>query len=104
MGKRVNEIGAQLILTPRTSFYGRAYSPEELRLAVIGFKTAIERARHSGLFDELDELSDASIDPVTEEVCAHCGGEWTEDGDDYNGGCCGADELAHEAAIATATE
>lgn len=25
-------------------------------------------------------------------ACDHCGYAWTEDGDDYNGGCCDEDE------------
>jgi len=30
-------------------------------------------------------------------VCEHCGWEWTEESDTYNGGCCDADEQARAA-------
>lgn len=29
-------------------------------------------------------------------TCAHCGANWTEDDSDYNGGCCDADQEAHD--------
>lgn len=29
---------------------------------------------------------------ITEARCEHCNSTWTEDGHDYNGGCCGLDE------------
>lgn len=31
-----------------------------------------------------------------QHVCSHCGADWTEASDSYNGGCCEADEAAHE--------
>lgn len=38
-----------------------------------------------------------------EEVCEHCGREWTESSKTYNGGCCAADEDAEVARQAAAT-
>lgn len=29
-------------------------------------------------------------------VCKYCGSEWTEKDKNYNGGCCGHDQAAHE--------
>ena len=31
-----------------------------------------------------------------EKVCEHCGDKWTEEGDEYNGGCCAKDAEAGE--------
>jgi hypothetical protein len=50
-----------------------------------------------------------SVELVAEQesVCGHCGSGWTEDDADYNGGCCDADQDAHESrltAAATPTE
>lgn len=38
--------------------------------------------RHCDDVDDAIVLFDATF------VCEHCGAEWTEDDDDYNGGCC----------------
>lgn len=39
----------------------------------------------------VDEVGRVDIECDREEVCSHCGGEWTEPSDIYNGGCCDKD-------------
>lgn len=40
----------------------------------------------------VDDGEGAVVDCDVEFSCSHCGSPWTEDGNDYNGGCCGEDE------------
>lgn len=39
-----------------------------------------------------DEFGGAEVVYEYEHTCGHCGAGWTEDGPDYNGGCCAEDE------------
>lgn len=45
-----------------------------------------------------DDVGAVEIECDVEHVCEHCGGDWTEQSSDYNGGCCDADEEAHTGA------
>lgn len=40
----------------------------------------------------VDDIGRVEFRAITEEVCEHCGGHWTEDSAAYNGGCCEKDE------------
>ena len=40
----------------------------------------------------VDDVGAATIEMDTNYVCSHCGEPWTEESDEYNGGCCDADE------------
>lgn len=80
------------ISTPDSSFYptaeGRAKAYEE-RCEEI----AAQIKRH------VDEVGYITIECDRDPVCDHCGARWSEESNDYNGGCCAEDEEAHEAAI-----
>jgi hypothetical protein len=43
----------------------------------------------------VDNVGSASVMFDTVATCSHCGAAWTEDSDQYNGGCCDADEAAN---------
>ncbi len=43
----------------------------------------------------VDEVGSIDIECDREEVCSHCGSEWTEASDTYNGGCCDEDEAGN---------
>lgn len=40
----------------------------------------------------VDNVSSVYTDSEEEETCTFCGGIWTENSDNYNGGCCHKDE------------
>lgn len=40
----------------------------------------------------VDEVADVLIARDIEQVCSYCGSTWTEDNNEYNGGCCDKDE------------
>ena len=40
----------------------------------------------------VDDVSDATVVPEVENVCEYCGYPWTENTNDYNGGCCDKDQ------------
>lgn len=42
----------------------------------------------------VDNVGSAWVEFDQPPVCEHCGSQWTEEGADYNGGCCGKDEEA----------
>ncbi|WP_202844739.1 hypothetical protein [Luteimonas saliphila] len=52
----------------------------------------------------VDNVSHTSVEFDQEPVCQHCGSTWTESSDDYNGGCCAADEDAQLAREALTTQ
>lgn len=43
----------------------------------------------------VDCIGGIAINTQMEDVCEYCGRSWTEDGDEYNGGCCPKD-FEHE--------
>lgn len=51
----------------------------------------------------VDNVGSVSIEFDRSHVCEHCGWVWTEEGSDYNGGCCEKDQAAEDERIAKAT-
>ena len=49
----------------------------------VDIKEAVER--------HVDDVSSVMIETREDYVCSHCGYAWTEDGPDFNGGCCEED-------------
>lgn len=47
------------------------------------------------------EVGSVSVACDTVAVCEHCGSQWTEDDDQYNGGCCAKDQEAYDSRAAT---
>ena len=43
----------------------------------------------------VDNVGHVCIKCHTEDVCGYCGARWTEDSDEFNGGCC-AKDMEHE--------
>jgi hypothetical protein len=37
-------------------------------------------------------MSKRQCDVTSESVCSHCGSDWTESGETFNGGCCAPDQ------------
>lgn len=40
----------------------------------------------------VDDVDSVYAEPNASSVCEHCGSYWSEDDDNYNGGCCDKDE------------
>ncbi|TBW96706.1 hypothetical protein TP46_12350 [Xanthomonas citri pv. aurantifolii] len=40
----------------------------------------------------VDDVRSVEIESDHEAICSHCGSEWSEEDDAYNGGCCERDE------------
>ena len=36
------------------------------------------------------------VEAETKSICEHCGNSWTEDSDEYNGGCCEKDQATQD--------
>lgn len=49
----------------------------------------------------VDNVSYAWVEFDQEHVCSHCGSNWTEDSNSYNGGCCEKDQEAEDTRLAT---
>lgn len=47
----------------------------------------------------VDNVASVHIDFDQPAVCEHCGYDWTEKSDTYNGGCCEQDEAANESKV-----
>jgi protein-arginine kinase activator protein McsA len=45
----------------------------------------------------VDDVSHAYVESDEAAVCSHCGSTWTEKTNQYNGGCCDADQVAGDA-------
>lgn len=73
------------------------------RLITGGNKAAAERMYRerceeiaSAIKRHVDDVRFVEIECDEVFVCEHCGYDWTERSDAYNGGCCEADEAAEE--------
>lgn len=44
----------------------------------------------------VDEVGSVDVEFDTQDVCEHCGREWTESSPAYNGGCCDQDQSAED--------
>lgn len=74
-------------ITPEDSWVvARAENPRARRL--YWYQDLIREIR-----SKVEELADAEFEAkeIAEAVCESCGAAWTEDSDQYNGGCCAAD-------------
>ena len=72
----------RVIVWPRTHTYGIPHGdPAETCKDILN-----QIKRH------IDEVETVEITSDKADSCSHCGACWTEDGDDYNGGCCDEDE------------
>lgn len=48
----------------------------------------------------VDNVRSVWVEFDSSPICSHCGAHWTEDSNDYNGGCCDADQEAEDARMA----
>ncbi len=53
-----------------------------------------------GIERHIDGFAECVVETVSDEFCQFCGSNWTASNSNYNGGCCDADEDAHDAAMA----
>lgn len=44
----------------------------------------------------VDNIGHVSIESDQSDVCEHCGSAWTEESNEYNGGCCEKDQAAED--------
>lgn len=82
----------------RTTMFG-AWSAEEERRICEDIADKVRAAGRAGLIDDVGHVQ---VDHDSDDVCEHCGSRWTEDGEDYNGGCCAADQAPQDARDAEA--
>jgi hypothetical protein len=52
----------------------------------------IRRHVDPGLLPSLDRQRGVHVRCDVERVCEHCGSDWTETSETYNGGCCSGDD------------
>ena len=87
-GERTNY---RVVVRPRSaawiSFAGR--SDEEITCDNI----VADIKRH------VNDVASIEVEHDQQYVCEHCGSDWTEDSNAYNGGCCDADQSAFEAEL-----
>lgn len=106
MSKKTNEIGYRVIVEPHTlePFWYRGIMGHDAGMAQ---RLKDQKANAQTIAEQIkrhvDNVGSVEVETETQEVCSHCGSAWTEDGSDYNGGCCAEDEahnheLAHNAA------
>jgi hypothetical protein len=73
---------------------------------VYGIKVDEEESVCKSMIDDIkrhvDNWQAVGVECDKTTVCSHCGSKWTEDGDDYNGGCCTKDQEAEDARTANA--
>lgn len=50
------------------------------------------------------DVGSVCVDCDRVAVCEHCGSPWTEDDDQYNGGCCAKDQEVYDSRVATSAE
>lgn len=77
------------VKTSRSMFYssdakGQKRWEEEMQERCEGIAAEIKR--------HVDNVGAVGIEWDEQEICEHCGAQWTEQSADYNGGCCTKDE------------
>jgi hypothetical protein len=103
MSKQTNEIGYRVIVEPRTMepfWYRGILGREDGNAKRLKDMKSIAKNIAEQIKRHVDDVASVEVEAETEAVCSHCGGDWTEDGSDYNGGCCAEDE-AHNPENAT---
>jgi hypothetical protein len=96
MGKKIVRHDFRVVVRPRdvgdfgfVRIGGQVRSEEEARKACEDIACDIRRR-----VDNLPTYGNRGVNVEWEEaaVCEHCGYDWTEDSESYNGGCCLKDE------------
>lgn len=95
MAKQIKTVGGYVRLDLRRpgdfgycSISGFSRSEDELCRDLEGLAEACRE--NLSKFDH--EIGSVVVEYETEAVCEHCGAPWSEDGVDYNGGCCERDQ------------
>lgn len=95
MGRVIREYEPKITVSVLKGAWSRETykSVEDTDRALRELETLIKRH----VVPHWDGHIELDVDYGGQEVCEHCGAEWTEDQSFYNGGCCEADEAANEA-------
>ena len=80
--RKTKIIGYFIKIIPRTCIY-RDNLEEEKNTC----KWIIDNVKR-----HVNDCEDASLEINEEDICSFCGNDWTEDNDEYNGGCCLEDQ------------
>lgn len=88
MGKLKKEINYKIIVEPRRLGDRLLYGDQEEIL-----KAYKERCDEilADIRRHVNNVGTAYIEIETEEICEYCGYPWTEDSEEFNGGCCEKD-------------
>lgn len=88
MGKLKKEISYKIIVEPRRLGDRLLYRDQEEIL-----KAYKERCDEilADIRRHVNNVGTAYIEIETEEICEYCGYPWTEDSEEFNGGCCEKD-------------
>jgi hypothetical protein len=84
MGVKTRNIDFHVEVDPEPPRYGS--SDERWKSACEDVADQIRRH-----VDGINPKYGVSVVWKTEKVCEHCGSKWTEDSNEYNGGCCAKD-------------
>lgn len=90
MGVKVTRENFRVVVEPKDwgFFSGRPRAEGELRQQCEHIVDAIKR--------HVDDVEHVFVEHDVIRRCEHCGWNWTENSDEYNGGCCSQDEAAYD--------
>jgi hypothetical protein len=101
MGKIINKDNFRVVIYPRKYWLFRYPKTEEEKYYRDSCEEILDKLKENKYI--MERTIDASIEFDTDDVCQYCGTKWRNDGDEnydgdpnYNGGCCDADEAAHQ--------
>ena len=92
--RRLGDFG---IASVSDSFFGESKENIEAQYRARCHEIAESVNRH------VDNIGIAHVVFDTVATCKHCGHAWTEESNEYNGGCCAKDQDAEDLRQATAT-
>jgi hypothetical protein len=89
MGKKTQPIHMRVSVTPRSVSPSMLYGNDQDRY----WRDVRERADEiaAQIKRHVDNVLHATVEVETEDVCEHCGWQWTEGDSPHNGGCCAKD-------------
>lgn len=93
MGKKAGEPeNWRVVVYPDRNIWLTASKKSDAQITCEHIEKAIKK--------HVDDVSYIEIEFDVPQACEHCGGQWTEDSAEYNGGCCQEDEEAEQDRLA----
>jgi hypothetical protein len=101
VSKKVEQTNFRVVIEPRgLGNFGQISMPDRLICPDKDHRLRQYRERCDEIAADVkrhvDNVGHVYVDFDTEGECEHCGSRWTEDSDQYNGGCCEKDQVAQD--------